>query len=151
MTRGGMSIYAGPPIRALLDGHDENRSARLNTVAERYAAIVAAHTPELSEAEWCAVCDALNGCFMGAGEALLGVRYAWANVADCEGLGTKWGVDQDALAQRLRTASLAEQVSVAEVVQRFSRNTDLALREALELAGARISGDAPRRTSVDPG
>jgi len=140
MTRSnGMSIYAGPPIRALLDGYDDNRSGRLNAVAERYAAIIAAHTPELSEAEWCAVCDALNGCFMGAGEALLGVRYAWANIADCEGLGQKWCVDQDALAQRLRSMPLADAVAVAEVVQRFWRHTDLPTREALDLAGARVS------------
>ena len=70
----------------------------------------------------------------------LAVRYAWASVADCEGLGEKWDVDADALAQRLRTAPLAEQVSVAEVVQRFWAHPDLPTREALETAGARVSG-----------
>lgn len=133
-----MSLYAGPPIQALL-ADDENRSGRLNTVAERYAAIVAAHTPTMTEAEWSACCDALNGHYMDAGDGLMGVRYAWASVEDCAGLGDKWGVDQSALVARLRALPLAEAVALAEVVQRFWRRTDLPTREALEAAGARIA------------
>lgn len=140
MTRSnGMSIYAGPPIRALLDG-EENRSGRLNTVAERYAAIVAAHTPEMSEAEWCAACDALNGHYMDAGDGMLGIRYAWASVEECEGLDDKWGIDHAALVARLRALDVAGSVALAEVVQKFWRHCDLPTREALDLAGARISG-----------
>lgn len=135
-----LSIYAGPPIQALLAGFEDNRSGRLNTVAERYTAIMAAHTPALTELEWCAVCDALNGHYMDAGDGLLGVRYAWASVADCEGLGEKWGIDQAALVERLRALDVAGSVALAEVVQRFWRHSDLPRREAFALAGARISG-----------
>ena len=136
-----ISIYAGPPIKSLL-ADDDNRSGRLNTVAERYSAIVAAHTPAMTEAEWCACCDALNGHYMDAGDGLMGVRYAWASVEDCEGLGDKWGVDQSALVARLRALPLADAVALAEVVQRFWRRTDLPMSEALAAAGARVSGDA---------
>ncbi len=134
-----ISIYAGPPIQSVMVGYEDNRSGRLNTVAERYQAIVAAHTPTMSEAEWCAVCDALNGHYVEAGDGLTGIRYAWACVEDCDGLGDKWGIDQAALVARLRAMPLADLVAMAEVVQRFWQRTDLPAREALERAGARIA------------
>lgn len=133
-------IYAGPPIVRVLEGHQDQRSARLNSVAERYLDIVSRDCPALSEAEWCAICDALNGYWMGAGDAA-GVRLAWAEIEDADrlsGLGEKWGVDAQAIAGRLREYTAGQQVAVAEVVQRFWSHPDLPAREALELAGARI-------------
>lgn len=134
-----ISIYAGPPLSALLEGH-ENRSGRLNAVADRYRGIVERHTPEMTTAEWCAVCDALNRCWI---TDRMGVRAMWAEIHDSdrlEGLGAKWGVDALALAERVRDMPIADQVALAEVVERFWQHSDLPKAEALAKAGARIKG-----------
>jgi hypothetical protein len=135
-----ISIYAGAPIEALLDGYEDNRSGRLNTVAERYAGILAAHTPAFTEFEWCAICDALNGPYMGLGDPS-SVRFAWASISDAatEGLGEKWRVDAHELARRVRALSFAESVALIEVVQRFWHMPNGNAGEILRQAGARIT------------
>lgn len=133
-----LSIYAGAPIQRALEGY-ENRSGRLNTVAERYIDIIARDCPALTEAEWCAVCDALNGYWMEGGD--MGIRMAWAEVADADrltGLGKKWGIDAQALAEHMQCMSAGGQAALAEVVERFWQRPELPTREALERAGARI-------------
>lgn len=142
-----ISIYAGAPVQRVLAGHGENRSGRLNTVAERYAYVVERDCPTLSEAQWCAICDALNGYWMDAGDSGAGVRLAWAEIEDADrlnGLGQKWGVDAHALATLLRDSTAGQQVAVAEIVQRFWGHSDLPTREALAKAGARIADAAAR-------
>ena len=136
-----LSIYAGTPLQRVLEGHEDNRSGRLNTVAERYAYIVSRDCPALTEAAWCAICDALNGYWLKGSDSDSGVRLAWAEIEDADrlnGLGDKWDIDARALAKMLRNCSAGQQVAVAEVVQRFWRHTDLPADEALLLAGARI-------------
>lgn len=140
MADNRMSIYAGPPILAALAGHEDRRSARLNTIAVRYLDIVRRDCPPFTEAEWSAICDALNGYWMGAGGDS-GIRLAWAEILDADrldGLGRKWGADAEALALRLRDATTGQQTAVAEVVERFWARADLPTRQALEAAGARI-------------
>lgn len=136
-----ISIYAGTPLQSVLEGFGDNRSGRLNTVAERYTYVVERDCPTLSEAQWCAVCDALNGYWMDAGDSGAGVRLAWAEIEDADrlnGLGEKWSVDAHALAMQLRDMSAGQQVAVAEVVQRFWAHSALPTREALDKAGAKI-------------
>ena len=82
-----------------------------------------------------------SGYWMDAGDGL-GVRMAWAEISDADrldGLGKKWGIDAEALAQRLRAMSAGAQVAVAEVVQRFWLHPDLPTHEALAQAGARVA------------
>lgn len=137
-----ISVYAGAPIQRVLEGHGENRSGRLNTIAERYSYVVEHDTPTLSEAQWGAICDALNGYWLNGGDSGAGVRLAWAEIEDADrlgGLGAKWGVDAEELAAWLREATAGQQVAVAEVVQRFWQHPDLPAREALELAGAKLA------------
>lgn len=137
-----ISIYAGAPIQRVLEGYADNRSGRLNTVAERYAYVVERDCPALSEAQWGAVCDALNGYWMDGGDSGAGVRLAWAEIEDADrldGLGEKWGVDAHALAMQLRDSTAGQQVAVAEVVQRFWSHSALPMREALDKAGARFA------------
>lgn len=136
-----ISIYAGAPIQRVLDGFNDNRSGRLNTVAERYAYIVDRDCPTLTEAQWCAICDALNGYWMDSGDSGAGVRLAWAEVEDADrlnGLGDKWDVDARDLSAQLRDMTAGQQVAVAEVVQRFWGHSDLPTHEALDKAGARM-------------
>lgn len=140
MSRTGqrLSVYAGEPVRRVLAGHGGNRSARLNTVADRYLQIVARDGPQWTRAEWSAVCDALNGCWL-ADEA--GIRLIWAEVADADrlnGLGGKWDVDASALARQIRAMPHGQRVALAEIVERFWTYCGRETEDALRLAGARI-------------
>lgn len=130
-----LSIYAGEPLALVLVGHDENRSGRINTVCARYLGAVAAHCPRLREAEWMAICDALNGTWLRDDDS---IRYTWAEIADCDGLAEKWGIDQQALAQRVRDMDFAAKVALVETVERFWSRCDLPAAESLKLAGAVI-------------
>lgn len=112
-----LSIYAGEPMALALIGHDENRSGRVNQVCDRYLQIVAQDAPRhWTQAQWCAACDALNGVWLRDES---GIRYAWAEIADADGLAEKWGVDADALAQEMRGMTHGQRTAVVEIVQRF--------------------------------
>jgi hypothetical protein len=113
------SLYLSEPLEAILAGRQDqdSLSGRLTTVAERYAAIVSAHRPQLSEAEWNACRDALNGVWL---RDVLSVRAIWAEIADADridGLGDKWSIDGQALAARIRDMPLAAQVALVEAVE----------------------------------
>lgn len=138
------TIYLGEPLKRLLDAAGrENRSGRINTMAECYAEIVADELKrlDLSRGEWCAIADANNGGWGPfAGQGLADAQLAWANVADAdENLGEKWGIDHDALIVKLRAMSAAQRIAVYEVVSRFwchPRLNKLSTTEVLQQAGA---------------
>lgn len=131
------SIYAGEPMALALSLFDDNRSGRINAICDRYLAIVAKHTPVMTRGEWSAVCDVINGAFLDA----RGIDLCWASVADSgpDGIGEKWGVDVDALANRIRAMSLAERVAMCECVERFW--SMCVEPDALDRCGARFSPD----------
>lgn len=133
-----LSIYAGAPMQLVLGDYDEGKSPRINTVCARYLDIVAAESPTWPLAKWSAVCDALNGSWLMDDAA---IRYLWATVADFDGLGKKWGIDQDALVSELRDASLAKKIAIIEIVERFWLRAELPAEQALAQAGAKISAD----------
>ena len=140
------AVYAGPPIQEALDAvsrpdrGDYSRSGRLNTIAERYMQAVSTCMPSLSEAEWSAVLDANNGVVLDA----MGVQGLHFNIEDDEGLAKRWGIDGVALSARLAAMPFAEQMAVAEVVERYWAKTKrgASVLEGLRLAGARIIEDA---------
>src|SRR5579883_2547022 len=86
-----MSIYAGEPVQRALASlgrtYEENRSGRLNTVCERYLAMVDDELArlDLSESEWCAIMEANNDVEIGV-ESHSSHVLLWANVHDCRGL-----------------------------------------------------------------
>ena len=129
------NIYAGEPFELAVNGHDENRSGRVNIICDRYLQIVADESPDWSIEKWSAVCDGLNGYWMAD---QISVRSAWAEIADFEGLGKKWGIDQEALAAEIRAMSTAQKVALIEIVERFWKNSELPTDEALKQAGAKI-------------
>lgn len=136
-----LSIYAGEPLALALAGYAEGRSARVNTVCARYLGLVAEFVPTFTRAEWSAICDALNGVWLRDEHSL---RFSWAEIADCEGLGAQWGIDQEALAIRVRELDLARTIALVETVERFWLRCDLPTDEALKQAGARLANtDAP--------
>lgn len=132
------SIYAGEPVQRLLEmAGADNRSGRINAIAERYLMIVADELGgiSLSKAEWCAVMDANNGTIMDDG---IGWQSCWANVMDTPELDEKWGVKHLELGHKLHALSLAGRAAVAEVCQRFWERCELAADEALKQAGVTL-------------
>jgi hypothetical protein len=147
-------VYLGEPLRRLLDARATEEagytaSSLVNTVADRYQEMVRRSMPALSEREWMACADALNGVWLSsdAGGASLTLATVWAEIADADrlnGLGEKWGIDAQALARRLREAPYAEVVAVVDVVETlWSRpNTDWSAR--LRELGALPEDTEPR-------
>ena len=116
------SIWMGEPLERLINSRrrtaDEeiNVSGAINTAVDRYLEILRRHMPTLRLGEWCALFDNLNGVwFLDTWSP----TYTWANVADHEDLGDKWGIDQDALVQTLRSMSYAASVAVVDAAERF--------------------------------
>lgn len=132
------AIYAGEPMAAVLAGHGDQRSGRINQVCADYIEVCREAMPTMTRAEWCAVMDATNGLFIMPGEAS-GRRFVWAEIADCEGLGEKWGIDQAALTQRVRDMTQAELIALCEASRCFWVHHDRDTDEALRLAGVRIA------------
>ncbi|MDX2289795.1 MAG: hypothetical protein NW217_13350 [Hyphomicrobiaceae bacterium] len=112
-------LYITPPIAALLAAREDqdSLSGRLSTVAERYSAILEAHKPRLSEAEWNACRDALNGVWHGDMMSISLIGAAIADADNHDGLGAKWGVDARALAARVHEMPIAGKVALIEAVE----------------------------------
>ena len=95
------------------DPHTGRRevTGQVNGVVRRYAALVERGAAELAavltRAEWNAIADANNGCadiwdWAGdGGPQLSPLTLIRANVADSEGLGAKWDIDQRGLVKKL--------------------------------------------------
>lgn len=114
-----------------------NMSGRINTILSRYAEMVARSAPELTEAEWCAICEANNGTVTD--DIPASVTMLWANVHDCRGLGEKWDVDAKKLVAKMRAWTYAESVACAEIVERFWSDTSQSdLHAWLLKCGAKI-------------
>ena len=133
------SIYMGAPLQGLVEDF-ESRSGRINEVAARYQAILDADCPGFTQAEWSAICEALNGFFMEGVESH--PRLAWAEISEADrihNLGQKWDVDAEALALRVRALPMGALIAVCEVVQRFWQYPNLDPDTALAKAGAKVA------------
>ena len=130
------AIYAGEPLALVLQGYEHARSARVNTVAAEWLAMVADLAPTLTEPQWMAVLDALNGTALNDDAAL---RHAWAEVQESEGLGEKWAIDQAALTAVIKALDRLRLFALREIVARY---WELAGGHtpaiALKLAGAKV-------------
>jgi hypothetical protein len=132
-----ITIYAGDPIRRVLQVDGENRSGRLNAVCERFDAIISDELTRmtLSRDEWCAICDVLNGTW------LLDHNWqsCWAEMLDSPEMDEKWGIDHQALGWRLHKMGLAGRAAIVDVVERFWASPNLnqvTNEELLREAGA---------------
>jgi hypothetical protein len=139
---GKFSISAGPPMHAALGAVGDERagghSGRLNTICERYLAMVAdelARLDPFTAAEWRAICDANNGVMPYADAVGTRPSRIWANVHDTPGLGDKWDIDQVALAQKLRRLPRTTLIAIEEALDRFWSHTEMDTDEAFRVAG----------------
>ncbi|MCA3302441.1 MAG: hypothetical protein INF98_09750, partial [Roseomonas sp.] len=126
---------------------DQGLSGRITETALRYRALLDAAVPDLTESQWCAICDALNGYWLvmeSSDRWSDPVLSAWANVQDAEadGLGEKWNVDVGGLAHLLGAMPYVQQAAVCDVVRRFWKHpklNDLPTAELLRQAGAHLA------------
>ena len=127
----------------------ESLSGRITLIVDRYADIVSRHTPALSEGEWKAVMDVMNGYFAGIGNPDA-PRWIWASVSDaCTGdLAEKWQIDGPALVEKLRAMDYAAGVAVSEIARRFwSRCPSIGIDDALSQALAVRPKTSPLATA----
>ncbi len=143
-----ISVYVGPPLQAALDAvaGDDAPSSRINTVCERYLALVAdeLRRVSLTRAEWAAIMDANNGVTLYPVPAAM----MWANVHDSPRLGEKWGIDQAALVRRLQALPPGALIAIQEACDRFWSRADLPTDAALHAAGITVV-EPPRPPAVD--
>lgn len=102
----------------------------------RYLDLCQDALPTLRLGEWCAICDAMNGIWMHDGWS---PRYLWVEISETEGLGEKWGIDQEALVTMLRGASLATTLAIVDVVEQFWSREDW----PTDIAADKAVGDDP--------
>ena len=139
------TVYLSDQSEAIL-GQVDSRSGRLNNIIIRYGAIIAAECPALTEAEWLLICDMLNATVLDTDHRDTDpARFLWADIAESgklDGLAEKWEVDTEALSQRVRAMSYAQQVAIVEAVAKFWRSPNLnqiPTADLLKESGAKIS------------
>lgn len=120
------SLYLTPGADEALEARSRggergsgDRSAAASRMIERYAELARRSLPELTEAEWNLVRDALNGWLpepaASVGWLAMGVRDA----IKLDGLDDKWAVDGDALLERLEALDYAGCLAVLDAVERW--------------------------------
>lgn len=132
------SVYFGEPIDRLLSlvGTD-NVSGALNGAVARYLSLTDEYRPELSRAQWCAICDALNGTMLDNLWIRRGGRMIAMELEDSPGLGEKWEIDLPALIAEMEALSTVESIAVLHVVETFWAHSEMDTDEALALAGVK--------------
>jgi hypothetical protein len=144
---GKVSIYLGERAETALAGSD-NRSGRLEEVCNRYLAIVAEELErlDLSETEWSAALNGFESVLQTAGINISRLRsdpvtwrIPWMLALPNRGIADKWGVDVQALTEKMERFSLAQRAAFAEACDRYvrHRNEGLAPDQATERAGVR--------------
>lgn len=125
-------------MASALAGYEKERSARINQVCADWRDLIAASVPVLTEAQWCAVIDAINGTMIDDDTTM---RHLWAEVADAREICEKWSIDQASIVAALRALTWAELVALRETVRRYWLSVEAGAQshgEALRQAGARI-------------
>ena len=103
------SIYIGAPLLRAIEGY-ENRSGRLNSMAETYFRILENNKPDITRAEW----EVAGEVFRNPPDD---IGMAWAMIIDggdrIEGLTEL--ADIDALAAKVRKMPLVQVVALVEL------------------------------------
>lgn len=111
-------------------------SMRINAVCSRFETLVRNLLPALTRKEWLAILDANNGGsdIWQEANGHSSATLIWANVSDSEGLGDKWGIDQDSLVKRLSAMTDSQLVAIDEAISRFWNHYELEESDAFRIA-----------------
>jgi hypothetical protein len=143
------TIYLSDAAEAALGPEAENLSGRINSMLIRYEGIRADACPTLTEAEWSAIVDVLNGTWLMAEHTDADpARHLWAEMADSPEMAEKWGIDIEELVITLRNQPYAARIAIVEVATRFWKSPNLnaaSTSDLLREAGARIAPTSSRK------
>jgi len=120
MAKQRITVYPAPRTLAILgDG-----SPGLNLALDAYARMIGLATvdneDEFSRGEWCALADVSNGTIYSPDVSPALQLVAQIEDADVlEGLGTKWEIDAQALAEKLRKISDVRAWAIVFAVRRY--------------------------------
>lgn len=139
MQRKRISVYVGQPVRDLLEAHRAGEeggreiSSLINTVADRYNRVVAAHLPSLTREEWAVVMDALNGAHLQADAYAQPPRWAIYSVMDliADGGAERHGADAEALKAKLSALDEAGIIALIDAAERFWAREDASVLDEL--------------------
>lgn len=94
--------------------------------------------PELAENEWLFICDMLNGCSIDERQSMF-LHVDISESGKHDGLGEKWGVDYENLAERVERMNIPEITAIYDVVYRFWQNSGFSYnKELLIKCGAKV-------------
>lgn len=123
MAKKAISITLEPEVIEKIETRSEGSS--ISAIIERdlgrlYSLLSGAlKTTELSIAEACAIVDVCNGwLILNVQDA----QFLYANIEDADkldGLGKKWKIDAQALAKKLKTYSLLQNLAIVDAAERF--------------------------------
>ena len=119
------TIYLNEPLALALQGlADRGQSARLGDIADRFAEIVrrARIAQRFSEAELMALRDCCNGTWFQPAKLIDGAVLANFSDSGPDGLYEKWGIDAQAVIDKLQGLSFADQVALVEDIEGFWRS-----------------------------
>ena len=151
MTAKRSSIYMPEEVKTFLAayGEENSLSGSIATIIKRYQEITRAAAPTMTEQEWSAICDILNGCgiWLSSGGPDP-AAYVWAEVADSapDGIDQKWGVSCQELSKKLRHLPLVGKIAVWDVAARFwasPKLNDTPTLQLLKECGAKIEDARP--------
>lgn len=109
--------------RALSEQHGDISSHSINRALDRYYEILRRERIErmLSESEWNALRDMLNGTVSEpAGMCAGSLAMSWADSLE-DGIAEKWGLDPAGMAEKLRALTYPQELAAIEAVERWWR------------------------------
>ena len=118
-------------LEAHLDTRGDSRGLTAKRDLERYYHMLnrglTLAAGMLSPAEALAIVDTLNGTWLDA----MNSHLVWAEVEDNEGLGTRHGIDQKALVDKLRLLPAHAQLAIVDAAERYWHAEDDREREVI--------------------
>lgn len=123
---------------------DHNSVNKLCTMLIRYRAICKLDCPEMSENEWMACCDVMNGTWREAENYITDpAKFIGRSIKDSEddGMGEKWGIDCKEFSARLDGMAYSSLCAIMEVVNRWWSDIETDYpsdKDRLIAAGAKV-------------
>jgi len=138
-----ISLYVGQALETMLGervGPTRPPAKVINTMADRYCAVVRHYLPKFTAEEWLAIAEAaVQGNFTLSVNELKSLGGDLGYMLNVDGLAEKLGVD-DSLGERLRELSFPEQIALADCIERIlfagDGTPEERLRQALADVGA---------------
>ncbi len=114
------SYYLSPEKIGVIESRGKNASASLERIIDRYGELMRRSRPELTEAQWNLIYDAMNGTLHEPAQLIRGsVAHGIGDAIALDGLADKWQVDGPALINLLASLTYAQEVAVVDAAERY--------------------------------